>query len=183
MGLLTSTGQTHCKMFQFLMLSVLLLGTCLASPQLAGIKEINDELSRLREDMNNLNKKITKFGESFYTVHKARSFATGSEKLYTTNDQEGNFEEANATCIQAGGHIPSPKKEGEKKALQKVLERRNQSTFIENQDSANSANWAPGEPKNADGTKNCVKTNKDGKLHAACCEEKLLIVCEFSFVP
>ncbi|XP_060625029.2 phospholipase A2 inhibitor alpha-like protein [Anolis sagrei] len=169
-------------MFPFLMLSVLLLGTCLANP-LVGMNDIIDELNRIKEDVNNLNKRVTEFGNNFYTVHHARSFATGSEKLYTTNEQEGNFEEASATCTQAGGHIPSPKKEGEWKALQKVLERHNTCTFIAGQDLENSENWAPGEPNNADGTKNCVTMDKDGKWHAASCEEKHLFVCQFSFDP
>ncbi|KAH0623426.1 hypothetical protein JD844_006171 [Phrynosoma platyrhinos] len=119
----------------------------------------------------------------YLCLFPARSFASGSEKLYTTNNQEGNFEVANTTCIQAGGHIPSPKKEGENKALQSVLERRNKSAFILGHNSADFANWAPGEPNNSDGTKNCGETDKDGKWRAASCEEKHLIVCEFSFVP
>ncbi|CAI5774373.1 Hypothetical predicted protein [Podarcis lilfordi] len=117
------------------------------------------------------------------TLHKARSFGSGSERLYTTNLGEGDFETLSATCLAAGGHVPSPKKEAENNALQSVLKRHEKSAYVTGHNFDAYTNWAFGEPSNSDGSKNCTKAAKDGKWHSTSCEEKLLTVCEFSFIP
>ncbi|KAJ7324380.1 hypothetical protein JRQ81_017400 [Phrynocephalus forsythii] len=167
-------------MHQFLILSFLLFGTSLASP-LSG--NDNEELKQLKEEMNEIKKQVDYVTHAFLTVHRARSFSTGSERLYTTNKQEGNFEKVSATCIQAGGHIPSPKKEGENKALGEVVKRHNKPAFIAKHLAEGYTNWAAGEPNNTDGTKDCAEIDNEGKWHAASCGQDHLVVCEFSFIP
>lgn len=111
----------------------------------------------------------------------ARSFGSGSERLFVTNGKEGNFDTANSTCNQAGGYVPSPKNEAENNALMKTLQRHNQSAYL-GHISADYSNWAPGEPSSAKGAKTCAKIDNDGQWRATSCEQQLLITCEFSFI-
>ncbi|XP_020657956.2 phospholipase A2 inhibitor alpha-like protein [Pogona vitticeps] len=167
-------------MHPLLFLSILLFGTSLAS---SPAENCCEELKQLKEHLRKVEEKVDGVINDFMTVHRARSFSTGSERLYTTNEQEGNFEMASATCIQAGGRIPSPKKEGENKFLQEVVQRRNKPAFLVGHKGEGYTNWADGEPNNAGGTKNCAEIDIDGKWHAASCEQAHLIVCEFAFIP
>ncbi|XP_053244174.1 phospholipase A2 inhibitor alpha-like protein [Podarcis raffonei] len=167
----------------FLAFSVLLLGTSLTSSHPTPDEDLNKRVHGLEETVNHLKIKLDALDNAFYTVHKARSFGTGSERLYTTNLGEGDFETLRATCLAAGGHVPSPKKEAETNALQSVLKRHEKSAYVTGHNSDAYTNWASGEPSNSDGTKNCTKAAKDGKWHSTSCEEKLLTVCEFSFIP
>lgn len=113
----------------------------------------------------------------------ARTFSTGSETLYTTNGQEGNFEKAKATCIQAGGHIPSPQKEGDNKSLQDVVKRRSKPAFIHVPQGAGYTNWAAGVTDNADGINMCAEIGSDGKWRVSSCEQAHLFVCSFPPPP
>ncbi|XP_061490938.1 phospholipase A2 inhibitor alpha-like protein [Rhineura floridana] len=167
----------------FLAFSLLLLGTSLTSSQPGQERGVKEEVEHLKEGLQHLETKLEKLERAFFTVHKARSFGSGSERLYITNGGEGDFETANSTCLAAGGHIPSPKKEPENQALQSVLKRHDKSAYVLGHNSVGYTNWAAGEPNNADGTKNCAETDKEGKWRAASCGGKHLIVCEFSFIP
>ncbi|XP_033004640.1 PLIalpha-like protein [Lacerta agilis] len=167
----------------FLAFSVLLLGTSLTSSHPTPDEDLKERVHSLEESVKRLEIKLDTVTNAFFTVHKARSFGTGSERLYTTNLGEGDFETLSATCLTAGGHVPSPKKEAENNALQSVLKRHEKSAYVMGDNSAGYTNWAAGEPNNSDGTKSCVKADKEGKWHSTSCGEKLLMVCEFSFIP
>ncbi|XP_007420805.1 PLIalpha-like protein [Python bivittatus] len=167
-------------MHLILVSSLLLLGTSLAN----GHETDPDGqiLHSLVEKVHKLEEKVEHVSNAFFTVHKARSFGSGSERLYVTNKQERNFEILNLTCTEAGGHIPSPQLENENKAFASVLERHDKTAYLVIQDSPKFTHWAEGEPNNADGTKACVIADKHGEWHSASCEEVLLVVCEFSFI-
>ncbi|XP_048362812.1 phospholipase A2 inhibitor alpha-like protein [Sphaerodactylus townsendi] len=111
----------------------------------------------------------------------ARSFGSGSERLFVTNGKDGSFATANHTCIQTRGYVPTPDNEAENNALAKVLQRHNKAAFLGHVSSGYS-NWAPQEPTSAKGAKNCVKMDTDGKWRSASCEEQLLTTCEFFVV-
>uniref|UniRef100_A0A8D0BP86 C-type lectin domain-containing protein n=1 Tax=Salvator merianae TaxID=96440 RepID=A0A8D0BP86_SALMN len=165
--------------------SVLLLGATLSSShptQTVQKTDINEELRVLKEELSDIKEYIKKVENDFLTVHKARSFSSGSETLYVTNEKQGDVRTISGICTQAGGYIPNPETEAENKALQNVLKRHNKSAFIISDNSVGYTNWAPGQPNNADGTKMCVEADKDGKWHVTSCNQQLLAVCEFSFV-
>lgn len=115
----------------------------------------------------------------FFLVFLARSFASGSERLYVTNKEFKKFAAVQDTCAQVGGHIPSPELQNENKAFANVLERHNKDAYLVVRDSANFTNWAEGQPNNVDGA--CVKADTHGAWHSASCDDGLLVVCEFSF--
>ncbi|XP_053168725.1 phospholipase A2 inhibitor alpha-like protein [Hemicordylus capensis] len=173
-------------MLLYLAFSILILGTSLVTsqPRKRGQKGGGDEgVKTMEEVLNAIQGQLDDLQYAFYSVHNARTFATGSEKLYTTNEKEGNYQSANATCVEAGGHMPAPKRDSENQALQNVLKKRaNQSVYLDRNVSGY-FNWAPQEQINPDENKNCVAIDTNGKWRAISCEERLLIVCEFSFVP
>lgn len=167
-------------MLLFVAFSALLLGTALASPEQQQKPECcHEELQSLVVKINSLSEKVEELESAFKTVHLARSFGSGSEKLFVTNGHEGNFDTANHTCVQTRGYVPCPKDEAENKALMKVLQRHNKPAYLGHILSEYS-NWAPGEPSSAKGAKTCVKIENDGKWRATACEEQLLITCEFT---
>ncbi|XP_063163784.1 phospholipase A2 inhibitor alpha-like protein [Candoia aspera] len=168
-------------MHLILVSSLLLLGTSLANGH-ASDPEGKCAPTTVVEDIQLIQQKVNDLTNAFYTVHRARTFGSGSERLYVTNKEEGIYEDLNQKCTLAGGRIPSPQLENENKAFASVLERHNKEAYLLIHDPANFTNWAEGEPDNADGTKACVIADKDGAWHAASCEEKLLVVCEFSFI-
>uniref|UniRef100_A0A670YUE9 C-type lectin domain-containing protein n=1 Tax=Pseudonaja textilis TaxID=8673 RepID=A0A670YUE9_PSETE len=118
----------------------------------------------------------------FFIVFLARSFGSGSERLYVTNKEVGNFAALGNICAQAGGRIPSPQLQNENKAFASVLERHNKGAYLVVHDSEKFTNWAAGEPNTAGGTKECVVADAQGTWHSGSCEEDLLVVCEFSFI-
>ncbi|KAL7979057.1 hypothetical protein Chor_015081, partial [Crotalus horridus] len=111
---------------------------------------------------------------------QARSFGSGSERLYVSNKEIKSFEDLKVICEQAGGQIPSPQLENQNKAFANVLERHDKEAFLVVGDSANFTNWAAGQPNKADGT--CVKADTHGFWHSASCDDNLLVVCEFYFI-
>ncbi|KAM3834784.1 phospholipase A2 myotoxin inhibitor protein-like isoform 2-T4 [Vipera latastei] len=127
-----------------------------------------------------LQKKLANLEYAFLSVHKARSFASGSERLYVTNKEFMKFAGVRDTCVQAGGDIPSPVLQNENKAFANVLEKHGKDAYLVVGDSANFTNWAEGQPNNADGA--CVKADTHGAWHSASCDDDLLVVCEFSFI-
>ncbi|XP_032088135.1 PLIalpha-like protein [Thamnophis elegans] len=163
-----------------LLSSLLLLGLSLANGH--DTDPEGQLLNSLSEDVGRLKEKVKELENAFFTVHRARSFGSGSERLYVTNKKVGKFGELGNICTQAGGRIPSPQLLNENKAFASVLERRNKEAYLEVRNSATFTNWAEGEPNNADGSKACIKADAQGAWHSASCEEDLLVVCEFSFI-
>nr|BAA86973.1 phospholipase A2 inhibitor alpha isoform [Gloydius brevicaudus siniticus] len=161
-----------------LLSSLLLLGTFLANghetdPDGHVLNSLMLIVMRLQREFSNLK-------DGFLTVHKARSFGSGSERLYVTNKEVGNFEGLGEICRQAGGRIPSPQLKNQNKAFANVLERHNKEAYLVVGNSANFTNWAEGQPKKADGT--CVKADTHGLWHSTSCDDNLLVVCEFYFI-
>ncbi|XP_070608085.1 phospholipase A2 inhibitor alpha-like protein isoform X2 [Erythrolamprus reginae] len=168
-------------MHLILLSSLLLLGLSLANGH--DTDPEGEVLNSLVETVARLEKKIKQVENSFMSVHRARTFGSGSERLYVTNKQEGNYDTLATICALAGGHVPSPQLPSENKAFASVLERHNKSAFLDVRDSARFINWAEGEPNNADGTKPCVVADpQGGKWHSASCGILGLLVCEFSFI-
>nr|P21756.1 RecName: Full=Phospholipase A2 inhibitor subunit B; Short=alpha-PLI B [Protobothrops flavoviridis] len=137
-------------------------------------------MNSMIEALTELQEMIVNLRYAFLTVHKARSFGSGSERLYVSNKEIKTFEPLKEICEEAGGHIPSPQLENQNKAFANVLERHNKAAYLVVGDSANFTNWAAGQPNEADGT--CVKADTHGFWHSASCDEKLLVVCEFYFI-
>uniref|UniRef100_A0A8C5SBY4 C-type lectin domain-containing protein n=1 Tax=Laticauda laticaudata TaxID=8630 RepID=A0A8C5SBY4_LATLA len=163
-----------------LLSSLLLLGTSLANGHDTGPE--GQILNSVAAAVERLEKKIKEVENAFLTVHRARSFASGSERLYVTNKEVGNFAAVGNICAQAGGRIPSPQLQNENKAFASVLERHNKRAYLVVQDSAKFTNWAAEEPNTVGGTKECVVADVQGAWHSGSCEEDLLVVCEFSFI-
>nr|B1A4P6.1 RecName: Full=Phospholipase A2 inhibitor clone 03/12; Short=alpha-PLI; Flags: Precursor [Bothrops moojeni]ABZ82337.1 alpha-phospholipase A2 inhibitor precursor [Bothrops moojeni]ABZ82342.1 alpha-phospholipase A2 inhibitor precursor [Bothrops moojeni] len=161
-----------------LLSSLLLLGIFLAN----GHEEDPDGkvLNSLIDTLMHLQKLYANLKYSFLTVHRARSFGSGSERMYVTNKEIKNFEALRQICEQAEGHIPSPQLENQNKAFANVLERHGKEAYLVVGDSANFTNWAAGEPNKAAGT--CVKADTHGSWHSASCDDNLLVVCEFYFI-
>ncbi|XP_058045172.1 phospholipase A2 inhibitor alpha-like protein [Ahaetulla prasina] len=163
-----------------LLSSLLLLGLSLANGH-----DTDPEgklLNSLVKAVERFDEKLNKWTNAFLTVHRARSFGSGSERLYVTNKQVGNFEDLGNICVQAGGRIPSPQLPNENKAFASVLERHNKEAYLVVHNSATFTNWAAGEPNNEDGNKPCVKADAQGAWRSVSCDEELLVVCEFSFI-
>nr|B1A4R0.1 RecName: Full=Phospholipase A2 inhibitor clone 02/03/06/07; Short=alpha-PLI; Flags: Precursor [Lachesis muta muta]ABZ82351.1 alpha-phospholipase A2 inhibitor precursor [Lachesis muta muta]ABZ82352.1 alpha-phospholipase A2 inhibitor precursor [Lachesis muta muta]ABZ82353.1 alpha-phospholipase A2 inhibitor precursor [Lachesis muta muta]ABZ82354.1 alpha-phospholipase A2 inhibitor precursor [Lachesis muta muta] len=161
-----------------LLSGLLLLGTFLANghdtdPEGQMLNSVIESVMILQREFANLK-------HAFLTVHKARSFGSGSERLYVSNKEIGKFEALKEICDQAGGHIPSPQFENQNKAFANVLERHNKEAYLVVDDPANFTNWAAGQPNEADGT--CVKADTHGSWHSASCDDNLLVVCEFYFI-
>nr|A1XRN2.1 RecName: Full=Phospholipase A2 inhibitor anMIP; Short=alpha-PLI; AltName: Full=Myotoxic phospholipase A2 inhibitory protein; Short=MIP; Flags: Precursor [Atropoides nummifer]ABG37909.1 alpha-type myotoxic phospholipase A2 inhibitory protein [Atropoides nummifer] len=161
-----------------LLSGLLLLGTFLAN----GDEKDSDVqmLNSMIEAVMILQRDFANLRHALMTVHNARSFGRGSERLYVTNKEVSKFEGLEEICSQAGGHIPSPQLENQNKAFEDVLERHNKAAYLVVGDSANFTNWAAGQPNEADGT--CVKADTHGSWHSASCDDNLLVVCEFYFI-
>uniref|UniRef100_A0A8C6X4J0 C-type lectin domain-containing protein n=1 Tax=Naja naja TaxID=35670 RepID=A0A8C6X4J0_NAJNA len=167
-------------MHLILLSSLLLLGTSLANGH--DTDPEGQLLNSVAAAVERLDKKIKEVEKAFMTVHRARSFGSGSERLYVTNKQVGNFATVRNTCAQASGRISSPQLQEENKAFASVLERHNQRAYLVVRDSPTFTNWAAGEPNTAGGTKQCVIADAQGVWRSGSCEEQLLVVCEFSFI-
>ncbi|XP_026534175.1 PLIalpha-like protein [Notechis scutatus] len=163
-----------------LLSSLLLLGTSLANGH--DTDPEGQLLNSVAAAVERLEKKIEEVENAFLTVHRARSFASGSERLYVTNKEVGNFAALGNICARAGGRIPSPQLQNENKAFASVLERHNKGAYLVVRDSAKFTNWAAGEPNTAGRTKECVVADTQGAWRSGSCEEDLLVVCEFSFI-
>ncbi|KAK9400463.1 phospholipase A2 inhibitor subunit A [Crotalus adamanteus] len=166
------------KMRLILLSSLLLLGTFLANGKDADPE--GQVLNSVLITLMKLQREFTDLYHAFLTVHKARSFGSGSERLYVSNKEIKSFEDLKVICKQAGGQIPSPQLENQNKAFANVLERHDKEAFLVVGDSANFTNWAAGQPNKADGT--CVKADTHGFWHSASCDDNLLVVCEFYFI-
>ncbi|XP_066477481.1 phospholipase A2 inhibitor alpha-like protein [Tiliqua scincoides] len=169
-------------MHLYLALSVLVLGTSLVSShpiQQDQKIDVMEALRRLEQKLDFVAKRTEDTAHAFITLHKARTFGRGTEKIYSTNEREGLYATLNATCVQNFALIPSPKSDAENRAMQSVLKRHNKAAYIDRNRSTYT-NWAAGQPRPAS-DKNCVKMNTDGKWSSTSCNENLLIVCDFSF--
>ncbi|KAJ6661636.1 hypothetical protein lerEdw1_013875 [Lerista edwardsae] len=160
-------------MLLYLVLSVLVLGTSLTSISGEQIDAVQDL------EIQKLHRRIEAVARTVVTLHKARTFGRGTEKIYSTNELEANYASANATCHQNFARIPSPRSDAENRALQSVLKKHNKEAYID-RNSSGYSNWAAGQQNVAD-NKNCVKMNTNGNWIPASCEEYLLLVCEFPF--
>nr|BAF93271.1 phospholipase A2 inhibitor [Protobothrops flavoviridis]BAF93272.1 phospholipase A2 inhibitor [Protobothrops flavoviridis] len=162
---------------------ILLSGLLLLGIFLANGHETDPDgqvMSSMIETLMFLQKEYANLRYAFMTVNNARSFGSGSERLYVSNKEIKTFEPLKEICEEAGGHIPSPQLENQNKAFASVLERHNKAAYLVVGDSANFTNWAAGQPNEADGT--CVKADTHGSWHSASCDENLLVVCEFYFI-
>ncbi|XP_060097017.1 phospholipase A2 inhibitor subunit A-like [Heteronotia binoei] len=169
-------------MLLFLAFCGLVLRTSLAVPQQKQQPECScEEIQRLTVRLDSLSKELKDLSTAFYSVHNARSFGSGSESLFVTNGQEGNFDTASSICLRAKGVVPVPANEAENNALMKTLQRHNKSAYL-GKILDGYSNWAPGEPSGTKAAKTCTKIDDDGQWRATSCEEQLLITCEFSFV-
>nr|XP_056706224.1 phospholipase A2 inhibitor alpha-like protein [Euleptes europaea] len=169
-------------MLLFFAFSALVLGTSLASPPQQQKPECcHQVLQSLTARLDALSQEVKTLSSAFFAVHHARSFGSGSERLFVTNGHEGNFDTANRTCIQARGYVPAPQNEAENNALVNVAKRHSKTAYL-GHISAGYSNWAPGEPSSPKGAKSCVKIDQEGKWSATSCEEQLLLICEFFVV-
>ncbi|XP_044276437.1 phospholipase A2 inhibitor alpha-like protein [Varanus komodoensis] len=167
-------------MYRFLALGFLLAIAVATLPGKAddALAELSKRLEKLEGVVTDMKAEMIRTKNAFRSVQNARTFATGSKNLFTTNKMKGDFETVDSICSHAGGQVPSPQNEADNKALQSVVERNNEQAFVHYQGSSYT-NWADGEPSNADRTKNCAVINQSGKWHAATCQEEHLAVCEF----
>ncbi|XP_049646343.1 pulmonary surfactant-associated protein D [Suncus etruscus] len=149
----------------------------------------------LQQQLAALQKQVQSMQETSEKNEKAGLFPHGrrvGKKIFKSGSFEKTFQEAQQVCIQAGGHLPSPRSVTENEALQQIVTAENKSAFLSMTDIKTEgkftyptgeplayANWAPGEPNNNGQAENCVEIFGNGKWNDKSCGEKRLVICEF----
>ncbi|XP_073453315.1 pulmonary surfactant-associated protein D-like [Aquarana catesbeiana] len=127
--------------------------------------------------------------ESFFFKGRARS----SDKIFLSDGDQGNFNEAKARCTNAGGQMASPRNSDENKAILSINKQYGFVSYLGineletpgiYRDPSNEVisytNWKENEPNNYQGIQeNCVELQNTGKWNDIVCEAKRLIICEF----
>lgn len=126
---------------------------------------------------------------SALTFFKGATIA--GDKIYVTNGEETNYNDAKTTCTNEGGQLASPQNIMENSAVQKLSTRYKLAPFLGINDLVAEgsfrypdgkvigfSNWKEKEPNNRLGVEDCVEMLDTGEWNDTNCNKKLLVICE-----
>lgn len=150
---------------------------------------LKNEISSLTGKLNSLESKLKQQGNAF-SFNKAATTAGG--KIYVTNGEQTNYNDAKATCANEGGQLASPQNIVENTAVQKLSTRYKLAPFLgindiliegsfryPNGELIGFSNWQDKEPNDDFGVEDCVEMYDTGKWNDKSCNEIRLVICEF----
>uniref|UniRef100_A0A8C5MZC1 C-type lectin domain-containing protein n=1 Tax=Leptobrachium leishanense TaxID=445787 RepID=A0A8C5MZC1_9ANUR len=153
-----------------------------------GLRNINCKIDPMQELIKSLQSKVDALTKALVFKHGKSS----GDKIFVTNSQEANYEDAYTTCSAAGGLLVSPKNIEENKAVLDLALQSKKRPFLGITDhnregefaypdgeAIKYTNWAPNEPNDENGKEDCVEMYEDGKWNDKNCQERRLVICEF----
>ncbi|XP_018413317.1 PREDICTED: pulmonary surfactant-associated protein D-like [Nanorana parkeri] len=155
----------------------------------AALEDLKKQISTLERQVRDLQSDVEKQRKAFaFSKGGARS----GDKIYTSNGDQTTYNDARATCFNAGGQVVSPRNSAENKAALSIRNQYVINAFMGINDIQTEgtfrypdgnvisySQWSPGEPNNEYGVEDCVELRKDGTWNDKSCEEKCLVICEF----
>ncbi|XP_073453309.1 pulmonary surfactant-associated protein D-like isoform X2 [Aquarana catesbeiana] len=118
--------------------------------------------------------------------------ARSGDKIYLSDGAQGNFTDARERCTDAGGQIASPKNADENEAVRSITNHYDVLAFLginkletdgtyrcPSGDAISYTNWKKDAPSNNQDT-HCLELQRTGKWNDIACQNKRLIICEFS---
>ncbi|CAH2321281.1 Hypothetical predicted protein, partial [Pelobates cultripes] len=154
------------------------------------------DLDALKRKVENMEQELACLQSNVAALKNALVFNKGTSsgnKMYLTNGQTATYNEAYTTCAKAGGQLPLPQTAKENKAILTLALQQKNAPFLgindigdegtfryPNGEKISYSNWSASEPNNEFGVEDCVELFNDGKWNDKNCEEKRLIICEFS---
>ncbi|XP_077323740.1 collectin-46-like [Lithobates pipiens] len=118
--------------------------------------------------------------------------ARSGDKIYLSDGGLGNFTDAKKRCADAGGQIASPNNADENEAVRSITNHFDGLAFLgineletdgtyrfPSGDAISYTNWKKDAPSNNQDT-HCLELQRTGKWNDIACQNKRLIICEFS---
>ncbi|XP_053548060.1 pulmonary surfactant-associated protein D isoform X2 [Bombina bombina] len=152
-------------------------------------------LEALKRQVTSISGQLNSMQQSLLAQKKAMLFSRGSRtagKFFVTNGVEAKYNDAKSTCSSAGGQLASPRNVEENQAVLSIVLLYNKAPFLGINDIQTEGsfrypsgevisynNWNTREPNN-DSDEDCVEMFTSGKWNDKNCEERRLIICEFS---
>ncbi|XP_053305838.1 pulmonary surfactant-associated protein D-like isoform X1 [Spea bombifrons] len=153
-------------------------------------------LEALKGQVSSIEQQLRSLKSIVEAQKKALVFTKGTSsgnKIYISNNLEVTYREAVQICSKAGGQLPSPKNKAENDAVLAIALEKKKRPFLgindiqvegsfryPNGQLIGYSNWEPGEPNDDLGVEDCVEMYDTGKWNDKNCEEKRLVICEFS---
>ncbi|XP_073453322.1 pulmonary surfactant-associated protein D-like [Aquarana catesbeiana] len=145
----------------------------------------------LREEVKVLNEQ-QKALKTAFLFFKGR--ATSGDKIYLSDGDQGNFNDARERCTKAGGQMASPRNAEENEAILFITNQYGVASYLgineleelgtyryPGGEAISFTNWNVGEPNNFEGRQeNCVEMQNTGRWNDIVCANTRLIICEFS---
>ncbi|XP_048362309.1 collectin-43-like [Sphaerodactylus townsendi] len=153
------------------------------------------ELECLRKEIRNVQTQLNTYKAAINQTLKVLLMPHGGmvgNKIFKTDGSTGDYETAKTLCSQMGATIASPRNAAENKAVQQIVQWRNQKAILGINDIESEgtfvyymtgeiigySNWASGEPNNL-ANEDCGEIHPDGKWHDRRCELEWLVICEW----
>ncbi|XP_053305849.1 pulmonary surfactant-associated protein D-like [Spea bombifrons] len=150
-------------------------------------------LEALRYQVNSIEQQLRSALEA---QKKALVFAKGTssgDKMYISNNVEATYREAIQMCSKAGGQLATPKNSAENDAVRAISLEKKKDPFLGvndiqfegsyrylNGQPISYSNWDANQPDDYKQAEDCVEMYGNGNWNDQNCEEKRLVVCEFS---
>ncbi|XP_077323363.1 pulmonary surfactant-associated protein D-like [Lithobates pipiens] len=165
----------------------------------AGVKpeSVSSSLCAVCED---LQEKVKALDENQKALKTAFLFFKGraksGDKIYLSDGDQGNFNDARERCTKAGGQMASPRNAEENEAILSVTNQYGVSSYLgineleelgtyryPGGEAISFTNWNFGEPNNFEGRQeNCVEMQNTGRWNDIVCASTRLIICEFAII-
>lgn len=150
---------------------------------------LRSEISTLTGKLNSLESKLNQLRKAL-TIFKGAT--TAGDKIYVTNGEQRNYNDAKKTCTSEGGQLASPRNIVENNAVHKLSTRYKLAPFLGINDikeegsfrypdgkKIDFSNWSANEPNDDFGVEDCVEILVSGKWNDKNCNEKRLVICEY----
>ncbi|XP_077323362.1 pulmonary surfactant-associated protein D-like [Lithobates pipiens] len=155
-----------------------------SSSPCAVCEDLREKVKALDENQNEL--------QTAFLFFKGR--ATSGDKIYLSDGDQGNFNNARERCTKAGGQMASPRNAEENEAILFITNQYGVVSYLgineletlgtyryPTGEVISYTNWKQNEPNNFEGRpENCVSMQDTGKWNDVVCASTRLIICEFS---
>ncbi|XP_040177029.1 pulmonary surfactant-associated protein D-like [Rana temporaria] len=155
-----------------------------SSPLCTGCEDLREKVKALDEQQKEL--------KTAFLFFKGR--AKSGDKIYLSDGEQGNFENARERCTKAGGQMASPTNAEENEAIRFIINQYNVDSYLGINEleelgtyrypgglAISFTNWNVNEPNNFEGRQeNCVEMQNTGRWNDIVCASTRLIICEFS---